>query len=199
LAVSAQRYEPVEEQLTEPAGVPHDVALMPLPPATNAQVRVITTSGEPLADAVVVLISANPAAVPRVEATDAKGVVRFAAVPSGSLQLVASADGFVMSATRFERASASEVVFTLSRGHRILASVELPATAGPQLVRVANDADASIDAFLDSHSDRRLEPPGRLSLGPLPSGTYVIEVRGAGGRRQQRLRIVDGDVYATFR
>ena len=92
---------------------------------------------------------------------------------------------------RLEKDSASEAVFTLSRGYRIIASAELPPTAGPQLVRVANDADVPMDDFLDNDSDRGLEPPGRLSLGPLPSGTYVIEVRGAGGRRQQRLSIID--------
>ncbi|OLC48345.1 MAG: hypothetical protein AUH43_09810 [Acidobacteria bacterium 13_1_40CM_65_14] len=79
------------------------------------------------------------------------------------------------------------------------ASVELPATAGPQLVRVVNDGNASMDSFLDSESDRRFEPPGRLSLGPLAPGAYVIELHGAGGRRTERIRIVDRDVYATFR
>ena len=172
---------------------------MPLPPASNLRPRVITTSGEPLPDAVVELISANPAAVPRVAATDAKGVVTFSDVPSGSLQLIASADGFVMSTMRVEKDRTSEIVFTLSRGYRVIASVELPATAGPQLVRVVNDGNASMDSFLDSESDRRFEPPGRLSLGPLAPGAYVIELHGAGGRRQQRIRIVDRDVYATFR
>jgi hypothetical protein len=81
----------------------------------------------------------------------------------------------------------------------VIASVELPATAGPQLVRVVNDGNASMDSFLDSESDRRFEPPGRLSLGPLAPGAYVIELHGAGGRRQQRIRIVDRDIYATFR
>jgi carboxypeptidase family protein len=199
LAVSAQGYESAEKTLTEPPGVSHEIALTPLPRATNARVRVITTSGEPLADAVVALISANPAALPRVAVTDANGVVAFSDVSSGSLQLIASADGFATSMVRLEKGSASEVVFTLSRGYRVIASVELPPAAGPQLVRVANDAGVPMDAFLDNDSDRGLEPPGRLSLGPLSSGTYVIEVRGASERRQQRLHIVDRDVYATFR
>jgi len=81
----------------------------------------------------------------------------------------------------------------------MIASVELPAAAGPQLVRVVNDGNASMDSFLDSESDRRVEPPGRLSLGPLAAGAYVIELHGAGGRRTERIRIVDRDVYATFR
>lgn len=198
LAASAQGYQPTEKPLTEPQGVPQDIALMPLP-RVNARIRVITTSGEPLADAVVALISANPAAVPRVAVTDATGVVTFSDVPSGSLELVASADGFVMSMKRLGQGDASEVVLTLSRGYRVIASVELPAAAGPQLVRVMNDADAPMDDLLDSDSERGLEPPGRLSLGPLPPGTCVIEVRGAGGRRQERLHMIDRDAYTTFR
>jgi hypothetical protein len=81
----------------------------------------------------------------------------------------------------------------------VIASVELPATAGPQRVRVVNDANTSMDDSLDSESDRGLEPPSRLSVGPLASGAYVIELDGAGGRRQQRIRIVDRDVYVTLR
>jgi hypothetical protein len=199
LAASAQGYQPAEEQLTEPPGLPHTIALRPLPPAANLRPRVITTSGEPLRNAVVELISANPADVPRVSVTDAKGVATFSDVPSGSLQLIASADGFVTSTMRIEKDRASEVVFTLARGYRVIASVELPATAGPQLVRVVNDGNASIDSFLDSESDRRFEPPRRLSLGPFAPGTYVIELRGAGGLRTERIRIFDRDVYATLR
>src|SRR5438552_2376943 len=57
LAASAHGYEPAQEQLTEPPGVPYTIALMPLPPATNVRLRVVTTSGEPLPNAVVELIS----------------------------------------------------------------------------------------------------------------------------------------------
>src|SRR6185295_2272384 len=199
LATSARGYQPAEEQLTEPPGLPHTVALMPLPPAMNLRPRVITTAGAPLPGAVVALISSNPAEVPRVAVTDAKGVVTFSDAPSGSHQLIAHADGFVMSTMPLAKDPTSEVVFTLSRGYRVIASVELPATAGPQLVRVVNDGNASMDSFLDSESDRRVESPRRLSLGPLPSGAYVIELHGAGGLRKERIRIVDRDVYATFR
>ena len=198
LAISAQGYQPVEEQLTEPPGIPHSVALTPLPPARSLRARVITTSGEPLPNALVELISTNPAAVPRVVTTDARGNVTFSDVPSGSLQLIAHADGFVTSTMRVEKDLAGEIVFSLSRGYRVIASVELPATAGPQLVRVVNDGNASMDSLLDSESDRRVEPSGRLSLGPLAPGDYAVELHGAGERRQQRIRIVDRDVYATF-
>jgi hypothetical protein len=160
---------------------------------------VITTSGEALPNAVVELISANPAAVPRVAVTDAKGIAAFPDVPFGSLQLIAHADGFVMSMMRVEKDRTREVLFTLSRGYRVLASVVLPATAGPQVVLVVNDGNASMDSFLDSESDRRVESTGRLSLGPLAPGAYVIELQGASGRRRERIRIVDRDVNATFR
>jgi hypothetical protein len=199
LAVSARGYEPAEEQLSEPPALPHTIALRPLPPPPSLRPRVITPSGEPLPNAVIELIPADPAEVPRVAVTDAKGVVTFSDLPSGSLHLIASADGFVTSTMRIGENRTSEVVFTLSRGYRVIAGVELPATAGPQRVRVVNDASASMDSFLDSESDRRFEPPRRLSLGPLGAGAYVIELHGAGGRRTERIRIVDRDVYATFR
>jgi len=199
LSISAPAYQPAEEQLTEPPGFPHTIALLPLPPPANLRPRVITTLGEPLPNAVVELISTNPAAMPQVAATDAQGVVTFSEVPSGSLQLIASADGFVTSTMRLGEDRTGEAVLTLARGYRVIASVKLPATAGPQLVRVVNDGHASVDSFLDIESDRRLEPPGFLSLGPLAAGTYAIELRGADGRREERIRIVDRDVYATFR
>jgi hypothetical protein len=56
-----------------------------------------------------------------------------------------------------------------------------------------------VDTLLDGLSDRGIEPPGRLSLGPLPPGDYVIELRGAREQRQERIKIVDRDVVATFR
>ena len=199
LAISAQGYQQADEQLSEPPGLPLTIALRPLPPAANVRTRVTTTSGEPLPNALVELISANPAAVPRVAMADAKGVVTFADVPSGALDLIAHADGFAISTMRVENDRAGEVVFTLSRGYRVIASVELPAAQGPQQVRVVNDRDASMDSFLDSESDRRVEPPGRLSLGPLAPGAYVIELQSAAGCRTERIRIVDRDVHATFR
>jgi hypothetical protein len=199
LATSAPGYKAAEEGLTEPPGLPHTVALMPLPPASNLRSRVTTTSGEPLPDAVVALIPAKPAEVPRVAVTDAKGVVTFSDPPPGSLQLIASADGFAALPMRIGDDRSSEVVFRLSRGYRVIVSVELPAGAGPQMVRVMNNGNASMDRFLDAESDRRVDPLGRLSLGPLPSGAYVIELHAAGAVRKERIRIVDRDVNATFR
>jgi hypothetical protein len=199
LGASARGYQPIEEQLAEPPGFLHDIALVPLAASANLRPRVITTSGEPLPNAVVELISANAAAVPQVAVTDAKGVVAFSDVPSGSLQLIASADGFATSTMRIGEDRTAEIVLTLPKGYRVIASVELPATEGPQMVRVGNDAGASMEEVLGSASDRGVEPPGRLSLGPLAPGAYVIELYGAGRRRQERIRIVSDDVYTTFR
>jgi hypothetical protein len=198
LAVSARGYQPAEEQVEEP-GIRRDIALRPVATITSLRPRVITTAGEPLPDAVIELISANPDAVPQIAATDAKGVVAFSDVPSGTLQLVASADGFVTSTLHIGEDRAAEIVLTLPQGYRVIAGVELPATEGPQVVRVVNDAGASMEALLDAASDRGFEPPGRLSLGPLAPGAYVIELYGAAGRREERIRIVNRDVYATFR
>lgn len=199
LAVSARGYEPVEEALAEPPGALHDVALMPVAAPTNLPARVITTSGAPVPSAVVELISTNPTAVPHIAVTDANGVVAFPNVPSGSFQLIASADGFVTSTMRAGDDRAAEMVLTLSPGYRVIANVELPATEGPSVVRVLNDVGASMDDVLDGASDRSVEPPAALSLGPLAPGAYVIEVEGARGRRQESVRIVDRDAHATFR
>jgi len=110
--------------------------------------RVMTTTRELLRNAVVELISTDAAAVPRVAVTDANGVVTFDDMASGSLQLIVSADGFVTSTMRIANGAIGEVLFTLSRGYRVIAGVELPATAGPQLVHVMNDANASMDDIL---------------------------------------------------
>jgi hypothetical protein len=199
LAVAAPGYEPIEEQLTEPPGVPRTIAIVPLPPSASLRPRVTTTSGEPLANAVIELVSANPADVRRVAVTDAKGVVSFSDLPSASLQLIAHADGFVTSTMHVAKDVTGEIVFTLTRGYRVIASVELPLTVGPQLVRVVNESNASMDSLLDGESDRRLAPPGRLSLGPLAPGAYVVELRGTGASRTKHIRIVDRDVAATLR
>ena len=199
LAVSAFGYEPTDEPLAEPPGVLHDIALKPVAARLNLRPRVITASGEPLPNAVVELISTNPAAVPSIAVTDAKGIVAFSDVPLGSLQLIASADGFATSKLRIGEDHSAEIMFTLLQGYRVIVRVDLPATQGPQAVRVVNDAGMSMEDGLDVGSDRGFEPPAGLSLGPLAPGDYIIELDGAGGRRQERIRIVDRDVSATVR
>ncbi len=199
LVASARTYRDAQEALTEPPGVPHTIALPPLPRPTPLRVRVTTTSGTPLEEAVVALISTSPGAVPRVAVTDAKGLVTFGDLPAASSQLMAFADGFAASAMRIGPPPAADVMFALPRGFRIVAAVELPPASGPQRVRVTNESTTALDDLLDLDSDRGLEPPGRLTIGPLAPGAYVVELDGAAGRRQQRVRIVDRDVSTTFR
>src|SRR5262249_34443382 len=198
LMVSARGYESLEEALTDPSPVTHSVGLKPLPPAPMVRLPLPTTASGPLARAGGELAAGQPAAPPQVAVTDAQGFVSFPEAAPGS-QLIVSADGFVTLRMRVEKDSASEIVFTLSRGYRVIASVELPPTAGPQLVHVVRDGDVSMDDVLDSDAHRRVEPAGRLSLGPLAPGAYVVELRGATGRRTESIRIVDRDVSATFR
>jgi hypothetical protein len=199
LTASAQRYQPTEEQLAEPPGIIHTLALSPRPPAARVRVRVTTMAGERVRNAVVEFLPADAAALPRVALTDGSGAVMFDDAPPGAVLLVVSADGFVTSTMRIAKDATGEVVVTLSRGFRVIADIELPATAGPHLVRVMNDRNRSMDDVLDGESDRRVEPPGRVSLGSLAPGTYVIELQGADGRRQERISVVDRDVHAIVR
>lgn len=198
LAVAARGYQPVEESLAEPPAIQHEVALQPAP-ATSVQARVITASGAPLANAVVQLSSENPIEVGQVAVTEAKGSVTFSDAPPGVVQLMASAEGFVTTAMRIAQDRRTGIVLTLSRGYRVIAAVELPAGTGPHLVRVVNEAGVTMEGLLDIASERRIESPGRISLGPLAPGDYVLELRGPRELWQERVRIVDRDVHVTLR
>jgi hypothetical protein len=199
LAVSAQGYQPTEDSLAEPPGVLYTVSLMRLPPPARLRARVTTVSGEPLRDAVVEFLSADPAAVPRVALTDGRGTVTFGDVPPGSGQLSISANGFVMSKVGVAPEATGEVAVMLSRGYRANIDVEMTAAAGSQVVHVMTEDHLSMDDVLDLNSDRRIDRPGHLSIGSLAPGTYVVELRGTGGPRQERIRIVDRDVAAMIR
>ena len=131
--------------------------------------------------------------------TDAKGVGTFPGTPAGTLRVTAIASGHLASSMRISQDNRAGAVLTLAPGYRALVSVELTSTSGPRLVRVLNDAGRPMDTWLDGVSDRGIEPPGRLFLGPLPPGDYVIELRGAREQRQEWIKIVDCDVGATFR
>ena len=108
-------------------------------------------------------------------------------------------NGHVASTLRIPLDNRSGTVLRLLPGYRAVVNVELPPASGPLLVRVLNTAGQTMDARLDGVSDRGIEPPGRLSLGPLPPGDYVIQLHGAREDRQERITIVDRDVVATFR
>lgn len=199
LTVSAPQYEAVQERLAEVPPLLHTVALVPAPPPASVRVRVMTAEGAPLPNASVALMPTSPAAVWRVAGTDAAGIVTFTDVPAGSVQLMAMAEGSMATMVRLARPSADEVVLRLSRGYRVIADVKFPAAGGRQLVRVINDAGVSIEDLLDVESDRAVDPPGRVSLGPLAPGTYAIVFEGSGGRTRQPIRIIDGDVGIVIR
>jgi Carboxypeptidase regulatory-like domain len=169
-------------------------------PAAHMQARIVSDSGEPVADAVVEVSSENPFEESVVAATDAKGLVTFSELPPGALRLAAAADGFVSSETSVSEDARSGVVVTLARGYRVNAIVELTAAAfGLYSIRVVDGVGATIDRLLDSGSDRAVASRGRVSLGPLPPGVYVIELNGAGDHFEQRVRVVDRNVDVTFR
>jgi hypothetical protein len=159
----------------------------------------VSPSGDALPNAVVEVDPENRLDAPLLAVTDAKGIVAFPDAPVGSLRVTATAHGWVTASRRVSQDNRADAVLTLTPGYRAAVSVEIPATTGPQLVRVLDAAGRTMDAMLDSVSDRGIEPPDRLSLGPLPPGDYVIELRGAREQRQERIRIVDRDVVATVR
>ncbi|OLE82325.1 MAG: hypothetical protein AUF76_09905 [Acidobacteria bacterium 13_1_20CM_2_65_9] len=197
LTISAPGFRSVEEPLPEPPGILHEVALVPLP-VTTLKARIVAASGEPLPDAVVELSAMNKIAAPQVAVTDAKGVVAFNDVPAGTLHVMAGADVFVARTIPIAEDRRADVTLALSRGYRIVANVELPAGTGPLRVRVLNNAGETLENALDSASDRRIKSPGRLTLGPLTAGRYVIELSGAQERRTP-IEIVDRDVAVTIR
>jgi hypothetical protein len=199
LTIEAGGYQRLDAKLDEPPASLHEVTLVPMPP-TNLSVRVLTTAGElPNGSGIVELSPEDPFEQSHIGVSDAKGRVAFLQVPRGALRVVASADGFIPAEAQLAADHRSEVVLTLTRGYRVIASVEMPAVAGSHLVRVVDLAGRSMEALLDIASDRRIEPPTQISLGPLPPGDYVIELHGSRERSQQRIRIVDRDVHTTFR
>jgi hypothetical protein len=197
LAIAARGYEPTQAALAEPPAILQEVALVPLPDP-SLQARVIIASGEPVANAVVKLTSDNPFEADQIAVTDAKGFVRFSDLPRGGVRLTASADQFVTTATRISEDARTGVVLTLSKGYRVIASVDASAEGGPYLVRILNDAGVSQDGLLDVASDRIVAPRGRVSLGALAPGTYVVDLQGPRAHWQQRVLIVDRDVHVTF-
>jgi Carboxypeptidase regulatory-like domain len=199
LAIRAPGFQPGEMKLLQPLAFLQEFALVPAP-AAHMQARIVSDSGEPVADAVVEVSSENPFEESVVAATDAKGLVTFSELPPGALRLAAAADGFVSSETSVSEDARSGVVVTLARGYRVNAIVELTAAAfGLYSIRVVDGVGATIDRLLDSGSDRAVASRGRVSLGPLPPGVYVIELNGAGDHFEQRVRVVDRNVDVTFR
>jgi hypothetical protein len=198
LEVSANGYQRVQTKLADAPATLYEVALVPAA-VTGLQARVITSSGAPVANAVVEIAPQSPIDPGHIVVADAKGVARFLDARAGALRLTASADGFGTVMMDVSEENRRDIAVTLSRGYRLIANVELPSEAGVQVVRLANEAGASLERLLDLASDRVVHPPGRISLGPLPPGGYVLQLQGARDHWEQRIAIVDRDVHATFR
>jgi Carboxypeptidase regulatory-like domain len=113
LTVTAPGFQKAEQQLSEPPGMLHEVALVPVPDA-SLTVRVTTAAGNVLPDAVVEVVPANRLMAPQVAVTDAKGVVTFPDVPAGSLRVTAIATGYVAAAMRISQDNRVGVVLTLA-------------------------------------------------------------------------------------
>jgi hypothetical protein len=199
LTVTAPGFQAAEEPLPEPPGVIHDVALAPLPDM-RLRVRVVTATGEGVPGAVVEVAPQNPLWAPQLDVTDANGVVTFPDAPPGIVGVTAFANGYVASTLRISQDNrAAGALLKLSPGYRALVNVQLPTASSRLIVHVLNGIGQTMDALLDGASDRGIEQPGRLSLGPLPPGDYVIELRGAGEQRQEKITLGERDVDVTFR
>jgi hypothetical protein len=100
----------------------------------------------------------------------------------------------VSTTTRISESSRADVSLTLSLGYRVLTTVQSRAWADLYVIRILDKAGVSMDDFLDVASNRGAEPGARLSLGPLPPGSYVLELQGPREHLQQPFRIIDRDV-----
>jgi hypothetical protein len=198
LAIAARGYESGAMKLSQPPAMLMEVALTP-EPNDEVQPHVVTSSGLPIQDAVVELTSDLAFAVPHVAVTDAAGVARFQDVPANAFRLVARAEGFVPAVLQITSEARDRPVLTLTKGYRVVITVDAPTAAGPYSVHVLNATGDSVDDLLDGASDRSLDASGRASLGPLPQGHYVIELRAASARLRRGVEIVDRDISLVVR
>jgi hypothetical protein len=198
LTVSASGYESIERQFGESPDGNYEATLTPAPPAV-IEAHVGSDSAQPLPHAVVRLSHESRGGIERIVVADPKGVARFPGAGAGTLEVTARAEGFATATSRISENGRGHVALTLSRGFRLLVSVELPREAGPQLIRVLSGTGRPLDDLLDFASDRRTESSGSASIGPLPPGDYIVEVRGGKERRRARVAICDADVSVTIR
>jgi hypothetical protein len=201
LAIEAQNYRRRELKLAAPPDVLDEVTLEGLE-SLELRCRVVTDAGAPLAGAVVELAPHDVLEVPHVATTDGEGIARFSVASPGPVRLVVRAGRYVASTVQsiaVPLPSDDPVPVTLSRGYRIVATVDAAAGAGAHAIRVMNATGVAMDALLDAASERTIHPGRRVSLGPLPPGSYIVELRGGSAERTLRVTIGDGDVSVTFR
>jgi hypothetical protein len=91
-----------------------EMALTP-EPSRERTVRIVADTGEPIANAIVLLAPATVFNVGVYAATNTDGVVRFIDVPPGVARVVVHADGFVGAALNLRSDSDAPATLALSR------------------------------------------------------------------------------------
>lgn len=201
LAVRAPTYRPLALRFAAPPDVLYEVALEPVG-GPELRCRIVSEAGRPLPDTVVELVPHDRLEVGQLATTDPQGAVRFLDVSSGPARIVARADGYaatILESVTAHLKSADPVVVALFPGYRVEAVVESTAAGPAQAIRVLNETGEPLDHLLDAASERSIDRAGRFSVGPLPRGTYVVELRSATTRRRERVRMEDRDAAVTFR
>ena len=165
-------------------------------PLSSLDARVVTAAGGSIPHAVVELAPPSAGGIGHIAVTDQSGLVTFA-VAARSPLLTVSASGFATRTFRIPDGERTGLRLPLEPGFRVVLTVDLPASAGRQAIRVFDDRGVPMDHLLDIASDRSLVPPGAVTLGPLPPGEYTIEVQGT-SRQRMTIRIVDRDVAFRF-
>jgi hypothetical protein len=99
LRVSASAYHDLQTQAASPPADTQQVGLIPAgEPRVDA--RVTSTTGEPVAGAIVELSPAEPLQLGHIAATDTQGAVTFDAAPTGALRLQVTAEQFETAAVQ---------------------------------------------------------------------------------------------------
>ena len=153
-----------------------------LEPARQALLscRVVSGSGEPLANAVVELTPEDRLEVGQLATTDARGFVRFFDLAPGPVRVVARADEHVASVTAIGATASSDVTLTLSRG--TTATIEKSAPSGfqhlvqPQTWLCAVCAPMLTTTASLAHLQRSVPPLkfGSPFLTPLSTAGWIV-------------------------
>jgi len=114
ISVAASGFVTGEATVTEATATTHEVALRPSP-RPRRQVRVVSETGEPVANAIVELLPATVLDVGVIAVSDAKGAVVFSQAPQGTFRAIVSADGFAPAAISLAGDTDTPVVVTLAR------------------------------------------------------------------------------------
>lgn len=113
LSLSANDYVTVEGAFAETPGILQEVSLT-RSPSSRMMVRVVSSSGEPIAGAAVLLSSSRPGDPAEIAATDARGVAQLQDVPPGGLRITAAAQGFATGQHSIAAADRGPITLTLT-------------------------------------------------------------------------------------